>query len=194
MHTFGQSFRQAGHGISSVCCALDMDRRARDKAADGMEEAEEGGWASALHCSGQVRRTATQLIRARTGGIAAPSRGARTGPGSARDRGAAGPPPSPVSRPQRRRPPCSSRERHQDLGGEQLAALARLSTFSWLPLPDGAWAQPLSVRPFAGRICPCLPRPSPSALLSRPFLPAELAFSALFLQAPPDCTRVPSAL
>lgn len=125
---------------------------------------------------------------------AAPSRGARTGPGSARDRGAAGPPPSPVSRPQRRRPPCSSRERHQDLGGEQLAALARLSTFSWLPLPDGAWAQPLSVRPFAGRICPCLPRPSPSALLSRPFLPAELAFSALFLQAPPDCTRVPSAL
>lgn len=52
---------------------------------------------STLHSSRQVRSTASQLSRVRTGGIGAQSRRARTGPGSARrgGRGAARPPAQP---------------------------------------------------------------------------------------------------
>lgn len=72
-----------------------------------------------------------------------------------------------------------SQERHKDQGDGSRGACLPVLRFldsHLLVAPEPSW---LSVRPFPGLASPFLLRPSPSSLLSGPFLSSELAFSAL---------------
>lgn len=135
-----------------VCCALDMDRSARDKAAYGVKEGEGGGWGSTLHSAGQVLEPRPSS--------AAPGRGAEPRTAGGDRPGSAGGGELPAYRQPRCPFPATqtaqrSQERHTDSGGDSRSACRPRRGYVLLVPASLGRPRPAAVgEAFSGPTCP----------------------------------------